>query len=107
MGFPIAQWCQGSYYDQIFTIIFFENYSLFANVLLLPYGSSIIIVKWQQKEGVIKDVVMHLWEEPLILFTIIGKDQVVMGNWTIGISCAYRERPDGDGKDTCIFRKDH
>jgi hypothetical protein len=28
----------------------------------------------------------------------IREDQVVMGNWTIGIFCAYRERPNDDGK---------
>jgi hypothetical protein len=28
----------------------------------------------------------------------IQQDQVLMGNWTIGIFCAYRERPNDDGK---------
>jgi len=70
---------------------------------------------------------MHLWEGPLIFFTLIGKDQMVVGKTkqqrerphalmgrTIDIFYTHRERPDGSGKDqavtgkaTCTYGKDH
>jgi hypothetical protein len=80
--------CQGSYYDQTFTIIFFLKITAH---LQMPYthmerpggdGKSdhwyffVLIGKDQIMMG---KTHMNWWEGPLALFALIGKDQIVMG----------------------------
>ena|SRR6201746_2144413 len=80
----------------------------------------------ERPDGSGKDQVV-MGKGPLIFFTLIGKDQTVVGKTkqrqerphalmgrTIDIFYTHRERPDGSGKDqaamgkaTCTYGKDH